>query len=361
MRKLSLRILVALITLTISVSASWLLHHLRQQKPPTNEPAPCPTPTPTPTPEAVPISYDEDDAEYPDDKDLSPWEISWFIEAHPHAKLEKLWQRLHVKKEATGLSDFSECRDCISKLDFYDLDAKPGDEAVLKISDKPYESYRYLIFRYINKTENWELIGHVDEYGKYIESQSFVLLSGGRPWLVILGQSASGSGVAYYHNRVFEVTKNRLNEVASYECEGHQTGWDGWPTNDFSTRIIDAQKHGGQTRVKVEFNMDYTLWIPGESDKDLPLFSKRQVAVYISSGKSGQVLDRNQSTLTQRELEHMYTVDSMTEADFLKYNLSELLNLAKRGTKAQKNWLKEILERCENGGEKQQLLAALAK
>jgi hypothetical protein len=51
----------------------------------------------------------------------------------------------------------------------------------------------------------------------------------------------------------------------------------------------------------------------------------------------------------------------MTEADFLKYNLSELLNLAKRGTKAQKNWLKEFLERCETRAEKQRLLAALAK
>jgi len=60
------------------------------------------------------------------------------------------------------------------------------------------------------------------------------------------------------------------------------------------------------------------------------------------------------------ELDHFYKMDSMTEEDFLKYNLPELLNLAKRGTKAQKNWLKEFLERCETSAEKQRLLAALA-
>jgi hypothetical protein len=50
----------------------------------------------------------------------------------------------------------------------------------------------------------------------------------------------------------------------------------------------------------------------------------------------------------------------MTEHDFLKYNLSELLNLARRGNKAQKNWLKEYLERCDGSAEKRQLQAALA-
>src|SRR5262249_49316307 len=108
-----------------------------------------------------------------------------------------------------------------------------------------------------------------------------------------------------------------------------------------------------------EFNVDYSGWI--DKAQDLFLFSKRQIAVFVSSNNSAPVLDRSESTVTQRELEHIYTVDSMTEHDFLKYNLSELFNLARRGTKAQKNWLKEYLERCESSAEKRQLQAALAK
>jgi hypothetical protein len=358
MRKQSLRILVALITLGISVSSSWLLHRLRQPRPLPVEAKPCPTPTPPPAPQCVPIPYEEDDAEYPDESDLSPSEISWFIDNHPRAKLEKLWARLHIKDGQTLYSDFSECGHCSTRLDYYDLDAEAGDEALLKVSDGLTESYRYLVFKQMN-VDDWRLLGHADEWGKYKDSQSFTVLSGGRPWLVTQGQSASGSGVAYYHNRVFEVTKNRLKEVASYESEGYQSGWDSCPTREFTTRILDIQKDQDQTRVKVEFDLDYSLGT--DDEKDQHLFSKRQVAVFVSSGKSGQVLDRNESTVTQRELDHIYKIDSMTEDDFLKYNPSELLQLAKRGTKPQKNWLKNFLERCDKSSEEQRLLAALAE
>jgi len=358
MRKLSLRILVALITVGISLSSSWLLHRLRQPRPAPVEPAPCPTPQPAPHFSPVPAE-EEEDAEYPDDRVISPWEISWFIDTHPRAKLKKLWTRLHVK-DGEAYSDYSECDKCTTKLDSYDLDSEPGDEVVLKISNGLSEGYRYLVFKAVaDSTDRWHLIGHVDEWGKYKEAQDLIVLSGSRMWLVTQGQSASGSGVAFFHNRVFTVSRNRLKEVASYECEGSQSGENGWPTKDFSTRILDIQSAQGETSVKVEFNVDYSSWTGG--DKELPLFSKRQLAVFVSSRNSGQFLDKNQSTLTQRELNHIYTVDSMTNADFLKYNLSELLNLAKRGTKAQKNWLKEFLERCDGSAEKQQLQAALAK
>jgi len=358
MRKLSIRILVALITLGISVSSSWLLH--RPTKPAPVKPAPCPTATPTP--QVVTIPDEDDGADYPEASGLSPWDIASFIDSHPRAKLQKLWKRLNVKDEQSDHSDFSECGNCESRLDYYDLDSEPGDEALLKISDALSESYRYLVFKQTGEVHQvadrdaWRLIGHIDEWGKYQESQSSILVSGGRTWLVTNGQSASGSGVAYYHNRVIEVTKNRLNEVASYESEGHQSGWDTCPTREFTTRILDIQKAQNQTRVKVEFNLDYLM-----EDEDRRLFSKRKVATFVSSNNARPVLDSSESTVTQRELEHIYTFDSMTEADFLKYNLSELLNLAKRGTKAQKNWLKEFLERCETTAEKQRLLAALAK
>jgi len=339
----------------ISVSYSWLLH--RPTKPAPVEPAPFPTPTP----QVVSIPDEEDAAEYPEEEGLSPWDIASFIDSHPRAKLQKLWKRLHVKDVQSEHSDFSECGSCESRLDYYDLDSEPGDEALLKISDALSESYRYLVFKQTGEAHRmadrdaWRLIGHIDEWGKYQESQSSILVSGGRTWLVTNGQSASGSGVAYYHNRVIEVTKNRLNEVASYESEGHQSDWDTCPAREFTSRILDIQRAQNQTRVKVEFNLDYLM-----EDEDRCLFSKRQVAMFVSSNNSRQVLDSSESTVTQRELEHIYTLDSMTEADFLKYNLSELLNVARRGTKAQKNWLKEFLERCETSAEKQRLLAALA-
>ena len=70
MRKLSLRILVALITLIISVSSSWLLHRLHQPKPRPIELASCPTPRPAAQ------SVEKDDArpsDFLEDQDRIQW------------------------------------------------------------------------------------------------------------------------------------------------------------------------------------------------------------------------------------------------------------------------------------------------
>ena len=80
MRKLSLRILVALATLGISLSFSWLLHPLHQPKPTTVEPAFSPTPMPAAKPET--ISYQEDDTRpfnFLDEQDHIQWN-SYLIE-----------------------------------------------------------------------------------------------------------------------------------------------------------------------------------------------------------------------------------------------------------------------------------------
>ena len=103
------------------------------------------------------------------------------------------------------ISDFSECEGCIASVQEYDLDNEPGDETLLKLSDGPMESFRYLVFKH-QRNGKWSLLGHVDAWGKYKDSQSIVLASGGHYWLVIQGQSASGSGVALYENRIFSVS-----------------------------------------------------------------------------------------------------------------------------------------------------------
>jgi hypothetical protein len=51
----------------------------------------------------------------------------------------------------------------------------------------------------------------------------------------------------------------------------------------------------------------------------------------------------------------------MTGNDLLKYNYRDLLNLATRGNRTQKEWLETYLETCDNNAEKRRLLAALAK
>jgi len=51
----------------------------------------------------------------------------------------------------------------------------------------------------------------------------------------------------------------------------------------------------------------------------------------------------------------------MTDADFLQYNHSELVELARLGNKAQRRWLKSSLMKYALDSERQQKLAALIR
>jgi hypothetical protein len=133
---------------------------------------------------------------------LSPFDIEYFINSNPRADLSKLWHRLGLpsaKDDSYGMGRLHSCSNCKAESFEYDLDEEPGDEVVLRISDAVAESYSYLVFKRIaNWSQYWKLLGHFDAWGKYKPAQHTILMSGGRPWLIIQGQGASGSGVALH-------------------------------------------------------------------------------------------------------------------------------------------------------------------
>jgi hypothetical protein len=92
------------------------------------------------------------------------------------------------------------------------------------------------------------------------------------------------------------------------------------------------------------------------------LFSKRKRVVVTNRSKWGipsRFLEPQDDT--DYESAVLRFIESMTGADFLKYNQPELLNLANHGNNAQKRWLKDYLETCTNSTEKQSLLKALGR
>ena len=355
MRNLILRIIAAFLTLSIGITLSVMRKRFNHPKSQSHSATPCSTASPAPPTQCVAIPY-EDDGEYPDSSELTPSDIAWFVNDHPRANLGRLWRRLHVKADKDFISDFSKCGGCVASVQDYDLDNEPGDETLLKLADSLAQSFRYLVFKR-QTNDKWRLLGHVDGWGKYKDSQSIVLASGGRSWLVIQGQSASGSGVAFYENRVFSISNNGLTEIASYECDGFQSDLYPWPTKEFTSRILSCELAGNQTKLTVEFTIDYSTF----ADKRVPLFSKRQTAVFIKSKNGKPRLDPHDSSITEHEMAHIYNIDAMTDIDLLQYNYSELLNLATRGNHAQKSWLKNYLKAYASDSVKKQTLAALAK
>ena len=185
MRKITIRVAFACTTMLLGLILSQVFQLLQKQTHPA-EPPPCATPSPSPDSQ-IETPPDPRDDEYPESSDLTPSEIAWFIESHPQANLTRLWERLRVKPESNSVQDFSSCGHCQAEMTGYDLDNAWGNESLVKISDGAKEAYRYLVFKHLDGKNDWKLLGHVDAWGKYRESQAFVLLSGGRSWLAIQG------------------------------------------------------------------------------------------------------------------------------------------------------------------------------
>ncbi len=87
---------------------------------------------------------------------LSPYDIEFFVNAHPQASLAELWQRLGIHRlnltegwqTYPGAAAFlANCNACSAESFEYDLDDESGSEVLLRIEDRLPENCRYLVFK----------------------------------------------------------------------------------------------------------------------------------------------------------------------------------------------------------------------
>ena len=69
--------------------------------------------------------------------------------------------------------------------------------------------------------------------------------------------------------------------------------------------------------------------------------------------------DADSSELYEQAYKAIYLHGSLSGEVFLKYNYRELTRLAARGNAKQREWLRNCLETCDEGAEKQSLLTVL--
>jgi hypothetical protein len=180
-------------------------------------------------------------------RSLAPYDIEMFINDNPQSNLSPLWQSLGVPTRSQRANWYwDKCGGCRAESFEFDLDNEPGNEVLLRVAERSGEAFRYLVFKLTSDRENrWRLLGYVDAWGKYQEPSHIVLLSDGKPWLLVRDQGASGSGVALYIDRLFQVTGGGLTEVFAYSSEGHQVGLSYEPMRDFVGRVSSCEIHDG--------------------------------------------------------------------------------------------------------------------
>ncbi len=296
-------------------------------------------------------------------KSLSPYDIETFINETPQANLSQLWQSLGVPTKAQRSNwDWCHCDNCRAESSEFDLDGESGNEVLLRVAESFGEAYRYLVFKSDNdREERWRLLGYIDAWGKYQEASHMVLLSDGKPWLLIRDQGASGSGVALYIDRLFQVTGRGLKELVAYSSEGHQVGYSHEPARDFLGRISSCEIHDERATITIDYTVTY-LMVSGDQLHYIPLLRKQQRAVLVGSlGRKATMLDLNRSSVSRAEVEAVYNIDSLSNEDFLKYNYAELSQISVGRNEQKKEWLRQFLVTCDNTVERRRLARELGQ
>jgi hypothetical protein len=310
---------------------------------------------------------------YDELESLDPYDIRNFIDGSHDLDLTQLWERLRIKTINFSTSQkldpftfryFQSCNSCRAEIFQYELDGQPGNEILLKISDEPAQACRYLVFGEVAGHEGtWKMLGHIDTaVNKYRMSQHMIFMGGGRSWLVINSQGASGTGIASYFDRVFLVEQGRVEEVLSYMSEGHQSSWPIHDSREFFGQLTACELKGNQVTAEVGFNVRYFGENHLNGRSGVLLWEKSQRGVFTTEiGQSYQVLDAKRSTVSERELDEVYNTDSLTEEGFFRFNSKELSEIASGDNKSKKEWLRQHLENCQDSTEKRRLTTLLNK
>lgn len=236
---------------------------------------------------------------YPEDMPLAPQDIFYFLQQHPKANVQRLWQRLGIRTDSTSAVDFDDSCDCEVNLLEYNLDDDVESEKVLQIKQTLSESYRYLIFK--GPEIEPKFLGHIDVHAKYPPSDPVVLLSNGRAWLVVQQTTGTGSGLAAWDDTIYEVADGHIRQIASYLARVRQSGIGTEPTKEFVGRPLSCRTQNGHVFLTVAYTLKY------RRGKDVPFFTSRKKAVLIGSLKDGSmIVDAAHSEISQREFETTY-------------------------------------------------------
>ena len=353
MRSKLLRVTVACAAFVAGLSVASIYRYVQQQLSVAHAEVAAPSPTTT---QELPV-IEEPCPSYPETSGIGPHEIVNFIDDHPQAKLDGLWQRLKVTDDTGSMVQFSFTDACASldaNIFEYNLDDDVEREVVLQIKHQFQEMYRYLIFKG-SRSVNSKFLGKIDVWTKYRPAEPVVLVRNDRAWLIVQETGATGSGLGAWRDRVYEVSERGVRQVGSYLAEVRQAGDAAFPSKSFIGRLMSCDIENGRATLKVSYTVEYF-------GSDTPLFTKRKTAVLVESFRDGSsFVDAARSEISPDEFETIYNFDSMGEDDFLTYNRAELRAIATGRDSEKKAWLKEFLDTCEDSPIKRELLKSIYK
>ncbi len=154
----------------------------------------------------------------------NPYALANSLDGYADVEMGELWKRLRVNSEMND-KFFTKCSACRAEAFAFNLDDSPQNEIIVRIANS-IEECRYLVFEQIESdTTKYRLIGNIDHaFGRYEMPSHHFLVSNGRAYLIVRGQTVSGSGVSAYNYRLFRVKTAGLRSCLS----SRQTATNRW-------------------------------------------------------------------------------------------------------------------------------------
>lgn len=322
-------------------------------------------------------------------RSTSPFEMARVVnESHrlwekQHVRLDvdlaRTWERLGVEE-----GDFAGCSgDCEAQTFRHELDGEPGSEVVLKLTQS-FDYCRFLVFKRerARRTRGpaWRLLGVVDhDFNRYEMARHRVVPALGRNWLVVRGQEGSGTGYSLYTETWYEVSAKGVRPVLYYPAQGHVAPWPSGVGRAFKARVAEAR--GRAKGVTLDYAVTYEK-LDYMKDRFSKLYRNRHRVRYVwDEGRRAFAFDAARSDISEEEVAAIAELETepgegekiggsefFSDGDawkrggydlFLKYNLTRLLRVARRGGERDKEWLRQLLKDCADTREKRALEAAL--
>jgi hypothetical protein len=269
--------------------------------------------------------------------------------------LQPVWSNLKIASD-----DLLQCQaNCEARIYPVALTVRTGNVLLLKITNFYFS--RYLLFRATRVRAGsqtaWRFLGYIDHaFNKYEMSWHRVIAQGNKHWLVIRGQTGSGTGFSSYDDTWYEVSKKGIREVLRYTARAHIAQWPkgiGWKLN---SRIVSQDTRAGS--VVVRFSVSFS-GLNYMTERYPFLFSNWRAVRFRWDPAQRRFTFVNSVTAKSKDVfESVYQADHWSEEAFVKFNLSELLGIVKGRNSMQREWLRDFVSGYKDSPEKKRLLRA---
>lgn len=286
---------------------------------------------------------------------LSPYDLARYIGSHTDFDWTPLWKALNIDDATIFLQPCDQSRTCSTEF----LTVRTPPQTILIIHHHSWDFEVYLRYMGGGRGE-WRFAGAYSPFVKYFAPRHKLVRFGPKPFLIVTGQGAAGTGLSTKFDDWIDLTGAAMEPVFGHTSEAHLLMFGGRISHDakafitsLSTRPVESIEVTRHARFYVEAR-----------DGRLELGSRKDVTTYVRRPGESEFKFEKSSALPETDLDTVYEDwDSFTPTheQFLRYDLESLKSIASGPDSREKRWLRKYLADCPETDEKKQLVTLLAR